>query len=333
MSTIEHFLKKAGIESDEQSAPTCWLDTGLPNLNEVVSGDFEKGLPSGRVIELSGGSSSGKTMLSTQVMKSAQNQGGFAAFFDHEHSYDGRLSLKQGMSLDPSKFLYRDGISFEGSIVDAQKIAVTIRENKLIEANAPIVFVFDSLAAMVPLSKLSKDVDAYTMNDTTALARATSAVLPAFATKCKEYNVCAIFINQLRDTMDMYGPKEKTAGGKAIDYYTSVRIKLSGKLIKEKTTLIRNEVTATIIKNKVSAPFKEAKFDFVFNEDGSGDFDVLRSYANYLADIGCIERSGSRVKWEDGSPYMSEVIKMLRDDTNAVKRLQDMHRAFRGRTT
>lgn len=317
--------KELGIASDESAEPKNWLDTGIPYLNERLSGNPDGGLPTGRIIEVFGESSSGKTMLATKLMISAQRQGGFAGFYDHERSYDKRLSIKQGMSDDKDKFLYREGKTFEGSCVEAINIARYIRDKKLIDPSAPIAFVFDSFAAMVPASKLTKEVDAYTMADTTALARAASAVLPAFNQQVADYNVCAIFLNQMAETMDMYGPKTKTKGGKSLPFYASVRLQMAGKEVKDKGKLIKKEMTILSKKNKVFMPHQSIDIDFNFNSDGSGDFDVIAGYAQYLKNIGAIESAGPRVVWGEGKPYLSQVIEELRKNDKAIDLLKKLH--------
>lgn len=331
LDDLASLLKKEGIVSDEDSAPTNFLDTGVPHLNYILSGDPTKGLASGRIAEIRGESSSGKTMLATRLMISAQQQGGFAGFWDHERSYDSRLSIKQGMSTDKNKFLFRKGSAFEISLVESIKIARLIRENKLIPDTAPIVFIYDSFASMVPLSKLEKDADEYKMNDTTALARAASAVLPAFTNKVDDYNVLAVFLNQLADTMDMYGPKKKSKGGNSLPFYASYRLTLSGTEVKDKGVLIKKEMKAFTTKNKLYKPHQTVNMDFVFNSDGSGDFDVVNSYVDYLKDIGAIVSAGAYVKWNGANVFMKDVKKELASQPDGgLQMLRDLHNSYLG---
>lgn len=331
LSSLSKALEKEGFVSDEKATPKNFLDTGLPHLNDILAGNPNLGLPSGRITEIAGESQSGKTMLATRLMISAQHQGGFAGFWDHERSYDLRLSVKQGMKDDPNQWLYRVGKSFEGSLVDSIKVARLIRENEYISPNAPIVFVYDSFASMVPVSKLGKDVDAFTMADTTALARAASASLPTFTTQVSDYNVCAVFLNQMADTMDMYGPKTKTKGGRSLPFYASVRLFLKGKEIKEKGKLIKKEMTIETRKNKVYMPHQEVEVDFVFSPDGSGDFDILRSYVKHLKELGAIEVSGAWVTWEGRrlQGINTLVDELSVDPVAGLDKLKAIHDTFR----
>lgn len=333
--------KELGIKSEDGSTPKNYLDTGIPQLNSIVNGDPKGGLPSGRVIEIAGESSSGKTMLATRCMISAQKQGGMAVFFDHERSYRKELSVKQGMSIEAGKFYLRNGVSFERSLVEAVGMARLVRERNMIPDTAPIVIIFDSFAAMVPMSKLyskgptgkltEKGVDEYTMNDTTALARAASAALPAFKMQVNDYNICAIFLNQLADTMDLHGPKTKTKGGKSLPFYADVRLMLKGKDLVDKTgKLIKKDLTITTTKNKLFMPRQKCDVEFTFNQDGSGDFEILNSYATYLKGIKAIDGAGAWLTF-DGERLngMGKLLELLQaDPVNGLARLQKVHAEY-----
>lgn len=338
LNELSSLLADAGFESDEKSYPKNFLNTGLPHLNDIIAGDPEKGIPSGRMIEIAGESSSGKTMLASMLMISAQKQGGFAGFWDHERSYDVRLSIKQGMSVDSSQWLYKKGQSFEKSMVDAKKVALIIREKAKLPIDKPIVFVFDSFASMVPLSKIedskgkTKEVDEYSMNDTTALARAASAVLPAVKIWVDDLNVCMVFLNQMAETMSMYGEKTKTKGGKSLPFYADIRLMLSGSEVYAGTgdnkKLSKKEMKIHTKKNKIYMPKLTVKSDFIFEEDGSGSFDVIGSYADYLKDIGAIKSAGPRVEWGGGKPFMSQVKEELNSlgEEAALQTLKELHK-------
>jgi RecA/RadA recombinase len=334
--------KELGIVSEDGSTPKNYLDTGIPQLNAILTGDPMRGIPSGRITEISGESSSGKTMLATRLMISAQKQGGMAIFFDHERSYRRELSVRQGMSIEAGKFIYRDGRMLEKSLVEAVGIAKLVRERKMIPDSAPIVVIFDSFAAMVPMSKLyskgptgkltEKGVDEYTMNDTTALARAASACLPAFKIQVNDYNMCAVFLNQLAETMDMHGPKTKTKGGKSLPFFADVRLTLGGKDIKEAVSgrLIKKELTVTTKKNKLFMPWQKCDVDFVFERDGSGDFEIIATYAKYLKNLKAIDGSGAWLTF-DGERIngMTKLVEMLNaDPVKGLSRLRKVHAEY-----
>lgn len=298
LEALEKLLAKEGIESDDAyAAPKNFLDTGLPHLNDIICGDPEGGLPDGRIAEIFGESSSGKTMLLSQLFISAQKQGGFAALWDHERSYDIRLSLKQGLDNSKTRWLYKQGKTFEQSLVESIKVARVIREKEMIPHDAPIIHGFDSFASMVPKSKMEKELDENTMNDMTALSRVASAILPAYNQHVSDLGICAVFLNQMAASMEMYGPATKTKGGKSLPFYASVRLGLKGDEIKDKKVVKGKKMTITTKKNKIYMPYQSVQADFFFKRDGSGEFDILGSYVDYLKDIGVIETSGAWIKW------------------------------------
>jgi len=341
-SKLGEFLRKKGHVVKAASAPEHFLDTGFPNLNEAISGDPSRGLPTGRMVELIGKPSHGKTMLATQLMISAQQQGGFAAFFDHEGSYDSDLSVRQGLSLDDDKWMYYPPItedgevrSFEDSIVTAQELAADLRESGLLKPRAPIIFVFDSLATMTPMSKLKKGADKQTMADNLALARATSSALPAFTARMTQHGILSLFINQVRDNLDMYSSEIKTPGGNAPEFYASVRIlvKASNIMDKEDKTLIAGKhMTAKLIKNKINRPGLIAEYDFLFRPDGSGEFDFVGSYLDYLYDLGALdcEVSGTWITFQGEKFQGKDKLKeKYRQRPNVMEELKALHEKWR----
>lgn len=302
MSSLADALGKIGIVGATSSAPKLWLDTGYPVLNKTISGDYFKGLPMGRMVEIFGPPSAGKTVIATNAMISAQKAGGIPAFLDHERSFDSRLAEKLGLDLDPSKFIYLRPRTFEESVDTAFKIGDTIRSGKFgVDPEAPICLVFDSLAAMVPKSKIDKDAADFNMNDNTALARATSAAFPAFSQHCEEMNMLSIFLNQARTKIGvMFGDPTTTPGGQAPEFYSSVRLKLGGGKLEGGAG---KRIGCETVKNKVYRPFLKCEWDFVFQEDGSGKMDVIGGVVDHLKELGIIEKAGAYLVWTNGKNY------------------------------
>jgi RecA/RadA recombinase len=310
MASAEDIAKiLAGVigENDEEATVDSFLDMGYPELNHASSFHWDGGSPVGRMIEIAGPPSSGKTAISTQIMKAAQKQGGIAGFSDHERSFSFELGEKLGLDVKAGRFIYKKPRTFEGSLQTCVVAATLIREKKLIAKTAPIAWVFDSLASMVPQSALmdmktgkDKSFEDRSMNDNTALARATSAHFPAFAQHCEELGICAVFLNQLRTNIGvMYGDNRKTTGGNAPEFYFSQRLWLSAKDIKKGTDIIGQEVTGVFKKNKVARPKVAATWRFMFQDDGTGRFDVERSTIDFLEKQGILK--GTRpgfVTWE-----------------------------------
>lgn len=313
-------------DNDEHQEVKHFLDTGFMPLNKAISGRYDGGMPSGRIVEMFGPPSSGKTAIATKVMIAAQQAGGIAAFMDHERSF--QIPLAVGFGLDDTKgrWVFKTPETFEESVDYAQKLMKVVRDKELIDPDAPIVVVFDSLASMVPQSVLvdskgkERAATDRNMNDNTALARATSAHFPALAMLAEKYNALLLFLNQLRTKIGvMYGDPTKTTGGDSPEYYASVRIKLGRAMLttgtgKDKQT-IGQQIGAECIKNKVVRPFQKAKWNFMFREDGSGFFDVIGSTIEYATDEGLLKTSGPRVEWIDGKSYFrSQLVKKIEDE-------------------
>jgi protein RecA len=280
-------------KNDEESTVRDFLDTGFPPLNHASSSDWNGGAPVGRMIEIAGPPSSGKTAIATAIMAAAQQRGGIAGFMDHERSFSLVLAPKLGLDTTPGRFVFKKPRTFEESLQICGVAANHVRSKKLIAKDAPIVWVFDSLASMVPRSALyemkngkvvgDKSLEDRNMNDNSALARATSGAFPAFAQTCEDLNILAIFLNQMRMKIGvMFGDPRKTTGGNAPEFYFSQRLWLSASQIKQGTEIIGMEVTGKFVKNKIARPFQEAKWRFMFQADGTGKFDRERSLVEFL---------------------------------------------------
>lgn len=312
-------------ENAEKQEVTCWLDTGYPPLNKAIGGSIDRGFPGGRIIEMFGPPSSGKTAIATAVMASAQKAGGVAMFMDHENSFD--VHLGESLGLDPTtRWVYKKPETFEQSIDMALRLAARLRGyddkgNKqkgkpALAQEAPIVVVFDSLASMVPQSKMYdnkgnvKDAAENSMHDNTALARATSAHFPRLAVLAEKYNMCMVFLNQVRTKPGVaYGDPTTTPGGQAPEFYSSVRIGLTRELIRDKDkNVLGQTINANVKKNKVNPPFKRASWNFMFLADGTGYFDVIGSMVELLADNGTLKRDGNGFIWTDGKKYMKPAL-------------------------
>lgn len=303
MSKPEDIMKAlTGVigANDEESTVTQYLDTGFPPLNDGSSSSWDKGLPVGRLIEIAGPPSSGKTAIATRAMAAAQKQGGIAGFMDHERSFSLALAPKLGLDVTPGRFIFKKPRTFEESMEIFHLAATTVRKKNLIDKKAPICWVFDSLAAMVPQSVLfdakgqERAADTRNMNDNTALARATSAHFPALAMVAEETDSCVIFLNQLRTKIGVvFGDPRKTTGGESPAFYFSQRIWLSASQIKVKDEIVGMSVTGKFVKNKVARPFKEATWRFMFQKDGTGRFDAERSLIEFLNDEKCFPKAKS----------------------------------------
>lgn len=236
------------------------------------------GLPRGRVIEIYGPESSGKTTLMLHVIANAQKNGGLAAFIDAEHALDPAYAKKLGVNLDDLLV----------SQPDSGEEALTICET-LARSNALDVIVVDSVAALVPKSELEGDMGMATMGMQARLMSQALRKLTAILSKAK---TTCIFINQLREKVGvMFGSPETTPGGKALKFYCSVRIDIRRKeALKDSSgAAIGNHVKVKVVKNKMSPPFTEAEFDIMFNQGINKEGCILQTGV----DLGVVEKKGA----------------------------------------
>ena len=241
------------------------------------------GLPKGRIVEIFGPESSGKTTIALHVIAEAQKKGGEVAFIDVEHALDPAYAAALGVDID----------SMLVSQPDTGEQALEITE-ALVRSGAIDVVVIDSVAALVPRAEIEGDMGDSHMG---LHARLMSQALRKLAGAISKSNCIAIFINQLRDKVGvMYGSSETTTGGRALRFYASVRLDIRRiEAIKVGGEIVGNKTRAKVVKNKVSPPFKEAEFDIMY---GRGI-----SHAGEIIDLGIkfdiVKRSGAWISYND----------------------------------
>ncbi|WP_107603584.1 recombinase RecA [Clostridioides difficile] len=272
------------------------------------------GLPRGRIVEVYGPESSGKTTVALSCVASAQKDGGIAAFIDAEHALDPVYAKALGVDVD----------NLIISQPDTGEQALEIAE-ALIRSGAIDIIVIDSVAALVPKAEIDGD-----MGDSHVglQARLMSQALRKLTGSIKKSNCVAIFINQLREKVGiMFGNPETTTGGRALKFYSSVRLDVRKiDTIKQGDKVIGSRTRVKVVKNKVAPPFKQAEFDIMYGEGISKIGDLL----DIAADVDIVRKSGSWYSYNDTKlgQGRENVKKFLEDNLDLTNEIDEKVRAF-----
>ena len=291
----KEFGQRIAYNLAEDEAPTIvkrWLDAGSIQLNYAMRNATGGGYPEGRIIEISGAPSIGKSHLAYHAAAMAQKQGGLVVYIDTENATP--VAKLATMGIDVRKrFVYCDSHCTEEvfSIIES----TVLKAKQILDKNVPILVVWDSVAASSPKAELDGE---YEDNTIGLQARVISKGMRKLTGVIGQNNVTLLCLNQLRTAIGvMHGDPDVTPGGKSIPYHASIRLKLSsGTQVKDKAgNVIGIHVIATVKKNKVAPPFRKCEFDIIFGKGITEDEYVFDQVRAYCKETGVIKRKGKTI--------------------------------------
>ena len=291
-------------------------DIGIENVDIIPTGSLSLnaalgvgGYPRGRIIEIYGPESSGKTTLAIHAIAEAQKAGGVAAFIDAEHAFDRFYAEKLGVNINELIISQPDNGEQALEIAD-----------QLIRSSAIDILIVDSVAALTPKAEIEGDMGD---NSVGLQARLMSQALRKLTATISKTNTCCIFINQLREKIGvMFGNPETTTGGNALKFYSSVRLDIRRvTTLKDGDTPIGNQVRVKVVKNKVAPPFRKAEFEITFGEGISKAGEIVDLGVQY----GIIKKSGSWFSYGDSrlGQGRDAVKKIIKDNPELSEEIEN----------
>ena len=317
-NSLENALKQIGSRFDKGPGEKAIMRMGdkvLEKIPSIPTGSLGLdialgigGLPKGRVVEIYGPESSGKTTLTLEVIAQCQKLGGTAAFIDAEHALDPIYAEKLGVNVEELLI----------SQPDTGEEALEITDI-LVHSGGVDVLVIDSVAALVPKAEIEGEMGDSHMG---LQARLMSQALRKITGNVKKSNTLVIFINQIRHKIGvMFGSPETTSGGNALKFYASCRLDIRRiGTVKEGDEVVGNETRVKVVKNKVSPPFKQAEFQIIYNKG----INRLGELLDRGSDLGILEKAGSWYSWEGEKigQGKAKAVEFLQENPKIAKKIE-----------
>ena len=293
MSDIAKELSKAfGEAIKTKNQKTVYFDSGYAPLNKIVSGHYDRGIPSGRITEISGASQTGKTLISIEIAIAVQRMGGAVLFIDYERRFNIEFAEARGLNPEPPHFLWISGTTWEQGVAYSRKWSQMMRKSSDYPMEVPLLVIVDSVAAAVAESRMDEkklESSSHSMKDHLALPSAISQTISSMNQNCDDHNVSTILLNQIRENPGVtYGSNLTIPGGRSIGFFADVRIELTKAQSKDGADIVGQIVTAKATKSNTT-PNQKTSWVLKFLPNGLTVLDLEQSLVEYAIDIGVIQ--------------------------------------------
>ena len=318
MSDLAKELMKAfsdAVKTENQK--TVYFDSGYAPLNKIISGSYDRGIPSGRITEISGASQTGKTLIAVEIAMSVQKLGGAVLFIDYERRFNAEFAEARGLNRAPPQFVWVKGTTWEQGLAYSRKWSQMMRKSSEYPMEVPLLVIVDSVAAAIAESRMDEkklETSSHSMKDHLALPSAISQTISSMNQNCDDHNVTTILLNQIRENPGAYGNPNVIPAGKSIGFYADVRLELTKAQSKDGADIVGQVVTAKATKSNTT-PNQKTSWVLKFLPDGRTVLDYQVSLVEYAIAIGVIQSpSQGFFTWDGAKLRKKEIVKKVKDE-------------------
>ena len=318
MSDLAKELMKAFSDAAKtKNQKTVYFDTGYAPLNKIVSGSYDRGLPSGRITEISGASQSGKTLIAVEIAIQGQKMGGAVLYIDYERRFNIEFAEARGLNPNPPHFFWVKGTTWEQGVSYTRKWSQIMRKSADFPMDVPLLVVIDSVAAAIAESRMDDqklENTSHSMKDHLALPSAISQTISQFNQNGDDYAVTTLMLNQIRENPGAYGSPNVIPGGRSIGFYADVRIELTKAQDKEGADIVGQIVSAKATKCPTT-PNGKTRWVLKFLPNGMTVLDHEVSLVEYAIEMGVITSpSKGYYNWDNLKLRKKEIIARVKDE-------------------